>query len=498
MKGILIEYSQGIGKIDIDGVVKEYRIKQSKKNEIRAENLEENSIVEFDINPLTGRYEIKGILEKNAITGNRNIMVVMSTGNQTVNAIPVDILNIDEVIILNTNFSKKRGFTKNLVDYFKRKKINFQVIHVDEVEEVNVNLLANKIKTLTENTKQDRCYINITGGQKIYAVAAAKALENFEKNKNFLLYLDAHNNFMYVNEEKKKYDSQLNLEDILNLYGYTYIKSDSIKWNYKDLEKHSLIQLNKLVNKFINDDNISKKFFVSKTLNEQNNIKRLYKNLERTLESLEELELDNSLYRNYMNQFKKIYRDEIDSPFEYKEKENQVKELLKVVNLNTKVLEGEFGEEKNPSIGGLFEKLVLSKVLKSIEGNDELKKNIKEIYTTVKTVKNEGDITKNSFESEYDVVLVTTKGTLLILEVKSGKYDGDTVKGKEYGAISKSGPYGRSAIVGPLINRFIDKNGNSKVEYVSSTIINHENVCQNTGIKYIRFDNIEESIKSLI
>ena len=141
--------------------------------------------------------------------------------------------------------------------------------------------------------------------------------------------------------------------------------------------------------------------------------------------------------------------------------------------------------------------MLLVKTLEAIKNNEKLKNGIVGVYTSVKTVQN--DNTEGApTESEYDLVITTTKGTLIILEAKTGRYEGDTAKGKEYGAISKSGSYGKSPVIGPLIDRFLNSNGTKKVSYLPGIIENHENVCKNTGIKYIRFDKIEKELEKMI
>ncbi len=47
-------------------------------------------------------------------------------------------------------------------------------------------------------------------------------------------------------------------------------------------------------------------------------------------------------------------------------------------------------------------------------------------------------------DAEYDLVIVTSYKTLLLVEMKSGEFETDTARGKEHGAYQKSGPYGKS------------------------------------------------------
>ena len=66
---------------------------------------------------------------------------------------------------------------------------------------------------------------------------------------------------MHIDNIKKKYVSKLSLNDILCLYGYTYIKEDAREWTIKDLNHPTLEKINQFSNKYIKEDATSKKFF---------------------------------------------------------------------------------------------------------------------------------------------------------------------------------------------------------------------------------------------
>ena len=152
--------------------------------------------------------------------------------------------------------------------------------------------------------------------------------------------------------------------------------------------------------------------------------------------------------------------------------------------------------EKN---GDLFEKMVLIEVLKLKE--KAVWNNIHEIWLNVFTQKDDGEERANS-EAEYDLVIVTKFGTLILLESKSAKFDNKIAKGQERDAFQKSGPYGRAIITGPLLKEIkaekdpiIRKN---KFPYVADAFLAQSKKVENAGMTYWCFDEISEKLEKLL
>ncbi len=499
MKGIILNFIQGKAKIDVDGEIKDYNIKQSKKNELRSEDIQSGMEVEFEFNTTISKYEVTKVLKKNAIVTKEKIMIVMSTGNQSVNAIPLDVLGIKKVVILSTSFSSAKGYTKNLINFLKMQKIAYYVIDLSREEESDIDILAKKIEAVYLDLNSDTCYLNITGGQKLYVLACSIVKNKLGDNIK-TIYLDIHETLMHIDNIKKKYVSKLSLNDILCLYGYTYIKEDAREWTIKDLNHPTLEKINQFSNKYIKEDATSKKFFSLVSNQEMTKFNSINSAFMRILKDMEEAQVTEGItvpLNGIKEQFVNVYSEKINDKSIHTDREKVVLDLIKTVNLTKNQLNEYFGIEKNIDTGNLFEKMLLVKTLEAIKNNEKLKNGIVGVYTSVKTVQN--DNTEGApTESEYDLVITTTKGTLIILEAKTGRYEGDTAKGKEYGAISKSGSYGKSSVIGSLIDRFLNSNGTKKVSYLPGIIENHENVCKNTGIKYIRFDKIEKELEKMI
>lgn len=494
MKGILLSFSQGKGKVNVNGEIREFQFKQSKKNDIKAEELEDNMLIEFEMNPTTGKYEVIAIHEKNLISGDECIMVAMSTGSQTVNAVPIDILGINKVILLTTDFVNKKGTTKQFKDFLKNKKIEVEEVKILLSEESNVEILSEKISEILERTKKAQCYVNLTGGTKFYAIAAALGIQKVGDKSNQSLYLDIQTENMYIDDKASPYSSSLTLENILNLSGFTYMKKEAKKWILNDINNITLKKYLNLANDYINNINTLKEFHVSETERNINKLKNLLNNIDRVSDGLKEVGINcGGNLEQYKNQIKEKYPENNLEMKDYIKRDKKIENIMKKFSINRNETTTVFCEEKNLDMGYLFEKIAIAKILDIISKNNKLKNSIKEIYTSVKTVKNTENPELNPVEAEYDIVIVTKKATLIILEVKSGNYSGDTAKSKEYGAISKGGIYGKSAIIGPLV-----KNIDYIEKYIPQNIIDHEKVCKNTGITYIKFDKIEEELEKMI
>jgi len=149
--------------------------------------------------------------------------------------------------------------------------------------------------------------------------------------------------------------------------------------------------------------------------------------------------------------------------------------------------------------GEFFEKMVLSEVLKFYE-TDAGKKYINEIWINVRTQKKENPTSKN--EAEYDIVIVSNFGTLILLEIKSAKFDNHTAKGQERDVLKKSGPYGKAIMIGPLLSEmkpFNEENARKdRYPYLSIMLYDQYVKIQAAGLEYWCLDEVAEKLKNMI
>lgn len=141
-------------------------------------------------------------------------------------------------------------------------------------------------------------------------------------------------------------------------------------------------------------------------------------------------------------------------------------------------------------IGIAFEKMVVSEVMRILQEREDLRERVCGVFYSVKTRK-KGIQVSDRHDAEYDLVIVTRYGTLLLVEMKSGEFETDTARGKEHGAYQKSGPYGKSVIVGPMLSFLEGK----EYHWVSRTIRDQKVKCEQAGLDYCYFDKIEEYLE---
>lgn len=485
MNGIISNINQGKLDLRVENEIKSFKFKQTKKNSIKSNDLKIGLNVNIEINPLTNLYEVKEILGEVIVENNDKVMVIMSTGNQTVNVMPIRILDIDKTYILSTKFAKDK-WTDRLVHYLEKKNKKYEIVDISPEEEMDVNKLQEKIMKIVKDKKN--CYLNITGGQKFYTSACERVIMSNEDIKR--VYIDGHSKKIYVDNDYKNLKCDFNLENILNIYGYTHIKEDTKTWELNNSDAFRLKKYYNIGNRYIKESEISNLLLEKKSV-KQNEIYRFYNNLDSLYRQKSCLDKEllltfESLYSKFNCHYKEqIKQSQIESSA--KSQDFQIKKLMNVAKINSNDDKDLFGEIINHDKGSFFEKMVLAQIMNILEKDNELKQRVTKVYTSVKTLKLQSE--KGEIESEYDIVILTNYGTLIILEVKTGVYNGDHAKGKEYGAITKSGPYGKSVIVGPLVSRL--KSQNDKLS-------SHKKVCEQIGIPYLQFDELHKGLKKLL
>jgi hypothetical protein len=135
--------------------------------------------------------------------------------------------------------------------------------------------------------------------------------------------------------------------------------------------------------------------------------------------------------------------------------------------------------------------MVAAAVLRAVESNQALKEAVAEIHLQCLTRSASDPTAKH--DAELDVVITTRFGTLIILEVKTYDFSGDTAKGKDHSAYKKSGPYGKAIMVGPLIRAMLSQDSNGKElypHYIDGKIQAQKNTAEQNGIRYSYLDEI--------
>jgi hypothetical protein len=250
-----------------------------------------------------------------------NIHLVISTNNNTVNAIPLlmDEFKDNRVpVILSSELAKNSKWTANLKYVLEKKGLHPIIYHFPDKED-KMNNLLNQFKDYNS------IFFNISGGKKNQMLSLLSLYIERNNNADRLIYMDNEKGksivkvfsegFKFKDEIEPEY--LLDLEDISNLYGYTCTKTNEKIEDFiftpekQNLPIDTIRQINKY---FLEDPDIAillYQYFGSSSVecDENSSVKeQIIKYLTGALPKLGQLkeDLDNSLKQNWNNEVKKL------------------------------------------------------------------------------------------------------------------------------------------------------------------------------------------------
>ncbi len=169
---------------------------------------------------------------------------------------------------------------------------------------------------------------------------------------------------------------------------------------------------------------------------------------------------------------------------------------------NTYRLFSEYEKEgKKNNNGFFFEKMVTTEVCR-MQKEEKYREKWNDIYQIwVNVTTRRSDSQKDANDAEHDIVIVTKFGTLILIEIKAAKFETSIAKGQERDAFRKSGPYGQSFVIGPLLSEMLDtKDGDRKKEYpfVADAFFKQAAKVENARMSYWCFDKICEDLANAL
>lgn len=354
--------------------------------------------------------------------------------------------------------------------------------------------MTDKLKDVLENSKDEesgkvdldikseQIIWNLTGGQRHTMMACQKLmLERLReyKVKDEMIYLDGDHGVIY----RQGYDQQGYLTDVkkgnkkvecyrfdgdldlaLELAGFTMVKKN-IGTNLDNIN-------------FLGSNNKGKKFDQIKDIVKQKTGNPYLTNGEiikfyeaYIKEENEELRkaciVSNKNNETYDKVEKELNRDGII-----------IEELVKKLE----------GIHKTKAFGYLLEYMTLYQVYETLAGCE----GIKGVYHSVNVYREKPD--KKSSYCEFDIVLMTTKGQLLVIECKSGIMPGDTGKGRQFTVYATNGVYGTPILITPLIEGDMDDNDkilqDESYQYVKKTT----DTAQRINLNFWYIDKIKKGL----
>jgi len=454
------------------------------------------------------------------------VMFCNSTGNQTVNILPVLQLCCKQAVIISTQYTEESGLTQRLIRILQNRDIKTEKIIISKDEEKNLNELTNKLIHYSKN--YPKIVWNISGGQKIPASAMIctfqkRITEGFRDD--IVTYTEANPpEIWYFDSTYKNYHERssvfLNLKEFLYLFGYEKISGDKLYPEPSEEVRQNLKIGKKGLEYFKVSETFREAFFnymrspicksnirelIKKTLNELkpefNNLtisKTGYEDLEKKIESifsslhkvkskedcvrlikpLKLITKPKEIYDGYWNSIKKTVIENTIKKLEMEEvelisssaKSVYIDELLsqiKDIGGSVDYISEPLYKRNIPSFSSFKSNGILFEWMVAAAILDELGKNEKiknSISEIYHSVKTKKLNAEEKPDAEHDIVIVTRFGTLILIEIKTYDFSGDLAQAQGGLAYKKSGPYGTAIIIGPLISSIVktDPQGRKK------------------------------------
>ena len=427
--------------------------------------------------------EFEDFKSKICSTDGGAVYIVFSTENHLVNYIPLVLA--DAVGKVNMKYctikdsSKNETWDKRFTDFYRDKTKNTEEIKSHKFSRQQI-LGKKKFKESIENAigSSTEVFWNFTGGQRIWILSALPyIIEDDKENRNHhILYVEGNEEQLKVvsyledkepkNESFSFKDSEFKLAEKLELNDlFSFMDFESIKSN-------SYYEKGELGNKFCQLIDSFQSFFdgyVNLLDNEDNQFVLLDKLIDLNREKI----------FSDLESFK-------DTKFEWAE----VKAFI-----DSELGEDEHGvpriEKKGTKLFGyILEYLVLYKICHLIQENDKIKERIAGLWHSVKISDTKGKGYSNV--DEFDILILTTGGKVIVLECKSGKMSGDVAKSTNYSTYAIAGVYGMPLFSSPLLSS-MDLYGEKY-----KTIRQAHNSAKRARLDILYIDEIEEKLKELL
>lgn len=429
--------------------------------------------------------------------------VAFSTENHFVNYIPIALVGdkakysaINMIYYTLDDSSKNNKWDKRFEKFCKNKRItnvSKQAIKRDSAE--NLTFFLKKVE---ENIKGKNIIWNLTGGQRFWILnVLSYILGDTSDRVHYTLYLEGNNSKLSVvkyekAEEGKKvrkgapYDIKvdkvdLSLEDVLSFMDFESSKDLSKQRNYLEEENRKTVieTFNCLLEKYKSSkDHLGVLEALIKT-----NRKEGYKFLKDEVLLVEDKAESDSLWE----QIKAFFPDSFN-----------------------------FKSSSTRLFGYLLEYMVLCQIC-ILLNDDYIRGKIKGVWHSVKISDTEGEGYSNI--DEFDILILTQNGKVIILECKSGGMSGDVAKSTNYSTYAVAGVYGMPLFSSPLksidlakinnfnkiveekeerMNKIMNKEEIEEYKKLFTSIKQAHNSAKRARLDILYIDEIEEKLKELL
>jgi len=394
-----------------------------------------------------------GRRDQNNKTYPHKVCVICSTQNQMVNYIPLKMeKKFTFETIYNITVSGSTYFNNATWDTNLKATLNktFDDISLQQGDTHSVAKILEHKQLESLKTLEGAICWNITGGQRTILLAIMKIIKSSDKrNNDVICYLEGNNNQMYISDihhqkadviDYSKEEFDLDITKALKLGGFEISKANG---DEKHIDENSL------------------KSFITEYDNTKNGLRDLMIKTNTKMTQEEAI--------TELNKLSCQQKGEIQ-----------------------KVIEWGYTKNKSTPFGYILEEMTYYVIKKS-----EYFKNIQELKTNVRLYNDTKiDEVNNTQIDEFDVLLLTKNGKLMVFECKSGSMHPDIAKSTKYSTYAISGVYGLPILITPLLGSEISnlKALGEEYKYIKSAVIS----AKRASLEVWGIDEIEEHLKKYI
>ncbi len=373
--------------------------------------------------------------------------------------------------------------------------------------------------------KEEKILWNITGGQRHFVMAITEYVYN-HRPEDVIVYFEGDKEKMYYYAKNKN----IQQEDILRNKDYNMTIPIALRLMGFEVSKREFNKVSEYYNFLIsNNANEFREKCKLQSISKINDKKPedLYEQLESELKwykKFYDIYCNSKTLRKLLINSNKFTTDSTNERTKFdmikEDIEAYIKEIDGEINTNDlfdekgfDILKKSIGNHLNGKVFGyILEHMTLYKVLDVIKSNKRLLENIADIDTSVK-IKYETDKSKDKLGliDEFDILIVTKKGKVVMLECKSGGMSSDNAKSHNYSIYAVAGVYGAPILVCPIKDGDVGK----KETFDTKVIVSGKKACkENTDVyEHVRsakyaadkaklnifyIDKIAEDIKKII
>jgi hypothetical protein len=392
-----------------------------------------------------------------------NLMVGISTKQNTINLIPALQMQVSTFMFVETGFAQKEGWALNAKKVLEFRKVKvLDPLTIPENENSNLAFISKKI--IQSLKSKQAVNFNFGGGQKAQSMALWEVFKTRNNPFDVACYADQTNKKIdywfwegsNLKQDTVEIESNITILEYFQIHGFTIIEEgkpfSSISKSRSQNEFIEFIEFREYINLCFKKSSINrektysieeiKSFFspavknilknkVEQKINSFNEFSKILPNGQK----IGRIHIDKNQYEGQFYEILlKTIREVILKPDFSQIEEFEVKnpKLIEILGTSKlKVSTSDLGTIICNKIGLYFEEIVFKRISHILSSKTN---NVYDVRTNVK-------IKKGDEEGEYDVVLVTKSGTMIVLDAKTDDFDKKDEDARKHNLLSAAGVY---------------------------------------------------------